>query len=303
MLLKDDGVHIASLTVDNVDNLKVNGTFTASIVKTDILEVKEIKADIKFEKDVPIVFSGDNLEGKGMLWAGRGNTKQFIYASNPDRFFSSENLDFARGKSISVNNIKLIDERELGPTVTKSNLKEVGRLSGLVVDGSVSFGQYVYFDNNTNRLGVGTEEPGGAFSVAEDGIEVIIGTTNSVKGYIGTYASHALDIVTDNTPRITIGANGNITLGNTKSTPIQVSVVGSLGINVNNIDSRANLHVSGAIKFNDKIHLNGRAAPQDGAFNEGDVVWNSEPQPGRFVGWVCTRAGSPGLWSGFGRIE
>jgi hypothetical protein len=303
LLLKDDGVHITSLTVDKVQDLKINGTLTASIVKTDILEVKEIKADIKFEKDVPIVFSGDVLEGKGLLWSGKGNTKQFIYASNPDRFFSSENLDFARGKSITVNNIKLIDDRELGPTITKSNLKEVGRLNGLIVDGSVSLGQYVYFDNNTNRLGIGTEEPGGAFSVAEDGIEVIIGTTNSVKGYIGTFASHALDIVTDNTPRITISASGNITLGNTNATPVQVSVVGSLGINVNNIDSRANLHVNGAIKFNNKIHLSGRAAPQDGAFNEGDIMWNSEPQPGKFIGWVCTRAGSPGLWSGFGRIE
>jgi hypothetical protein len=303
LTISNNGVQIVNLIVDHIENLAVTNTLTAASIKTDVLEVKEIRADIKFEKDVPIVFSGDSLEGKGLLWAGKGNTKQFIFASNPDRFFSSENIDLARGKSITVNNIKLFDEKELGPTITKSNLREVGRLNGLIVDGSVSIGQYLMFNNDTNRLGLGTESPNAAFSVAEDGIEVVIGTKNSVRGYIGTFASHALDIVTDNTPRITISASGNITLGNTNTTPVQVSVVGSMGINVNNIDPRANLHVNGAIKFNNTIHLSGRAVPQDGAFNEGDIMWNSEPQPGKFVGWVCTRAGNPGLWSGFGRIE
>ena len=40
-----------------------------------------------------------------------------------------------------------------------------------------------------------------------------------------------------------------------------------------------------------------------GGFNEGDVVWNNYPISGKFVGWVCTKAGSPGIWNGFGRIE
>jgi hypothetical protein len=150
--VSDTGVHVKSLTVDHLENLTVNG-----ILKTKILEVDELRADIKFEKDIPIVFSGKNLEGKGLLWSGQGNTKQFIFAANPDRFFVSENVDFAKGKSITVNNIKLIDETELGPTVTKSNLREVGRLKGLIVDGSATIGQYVTFNNQTNRFGIGIE--------------------------------------------------------------------------------------------------------------------------------------------------
>jgi hypothetical protein len=303
LTVSDNGVQVANLIVNHIENLTVANTLTATSIKTDVLEVKEIKADIKFEKDVPIVFSGDNLEGKGLLWAGKGNTKQFIFASNPDRFFSSENIDLARGKSITVNNIKLFDEKELGPTITKSNLREVGRLNGLIVDGSVSIGQYLMFNNDTNRLGLGTESPNAAFSVAEDGIEVVIGTKNSVRGFIGTHASHALELVTDDTARITIGAGGDITLGNPNFGPTKVKIVGSLGVNVSSIDSRTDLHVSGAIKFNDKLHLSGSEAPTGGAFNEGDILWNNGPQPGRFIGWVCTRAGTPGLWSGFGRIE
>ena len=249
-----------------------------------------------------IVITGD-IAGKGIIWKGKGHNKQFIYAADPDRFFVSENIDLARGKGISVNNIKLIDERELGPTITKSNLREVGRLTGLIVDGSVSIGQYLMFNNDTNRLGLGTESPNAAFSVAEDGIEVVIGTKNSVRGYIGTHASHALELVTDDTARLTIGAGGDITLGNPNVGPSKVKIVGSLGVNVSSIDSRTDLHVSGAIKFNDKLHLSGSEAPTGGAFNEGDIMWNTDPQQGRFVGWVCTRAGTPGLWSGFGRIE
>lgn len=295
--IKDDGVYIKNLKTEHVDDLTVSGT-----LKTNILEVQEIRADIKFEKDTPIVFSGDQIEGKGLLWSGRGNTKQFIFASNPDRFFSSENIDLAKGKGITINGIELFDQESLGPTITKSNLREVGRLKGLIVDGDLSISQYLIFNSDTNRLGLGTEEPNAALAIAEDGIEVLVGTKDFNKGFIGTFASHTFDIVTDNTSRISVSSGGDITMGN-NSRSSQVSVFGALSINVNVQDSRADLHVKGPIKFNDKLHLSGTQYPDGGVFNNGDIVWNTDPQPGKFVGWVCTRSGSPGLWSGFGRIE
>lgn len=295
--VNNEGVHITALTIDMIENLTVNG-----ILKAKILEVEELRADIKFEKDTPIIFSGDNLEGKGLLWAGNGQTKQLIFAANPDRFFVSENIDFARGKSITVNNIKLIDETELGPTVTKSNLRELGRLKGLIVDGSVVLDQYVVYNSSTNRLGLGIEDPNGAFSVAEDGIEVIIGTKDSVRGYVGTYASNALEIITDNTARVTISAGGNITLGNTKLAPVQVSVHGKLAVRVNTPDPEVDLHVAGAVKFNNKLQTSGRTYPTSGSYNAGDIVWNSEPRINQYVGWICVQSGSPGLWEAFGKI-
>ena len=295
--VNDTGVHITSLTVDNVENLTVNG-----VLKTKILEVEELRADIKFEKDIPITFSGDNLEGKGLLWSGKGQTKQFIFAVNPDRFFVSENIDFARGKSITVNNIKLIDETELGPTVTKSNLREVGRLKGLIVDGSASIGQYVTFNSQTNRFGVGIEDPNGAFSVAEDGVEVVIGTRDAVKGYIGTYASNNLDIITDNVSRVSISSSGNIQLGNPKLAPVQVAVHGKLSVRVSTPDPEVDLHVNGPIKFNNRLQKYDKSYPTSGFYNSGDIVWNIDPKMNAYVGWVCIQAGSPGLWAPFGKI-
>lgn len=249
-----------------------------------------------------ITIAGD-IEGKGILWSGSGYNKQLIFFTNPDRFFISENIDLAKNKSVSINNVKIIDENELGPTVTKSNLREVGRLKGLIVDGGLSVNQYLVYDAVTDRLGIGTDQPKATVNIIDQNVDLIIGTADLNTARIGTYNYTGLEISTDNTSRISITAGGNITLGNPATGDSKVSIIGSLGVNVQNPDPRSKLHVNGALKFNDKLHLSGNEPPTGGSFNEGDVVWNKYPQPGKFVGWVCTQAGSPGLWSGFGRIE
>jgi hypothetical protein len=308
IVVRDDAVSIKTLKVSNIqENLTVDGTIFSEEVKTkklsvDVLEVKEIKADIQFEKNTPIVFSGDNIYGKGMLWAGQGHTKQFVFNSGPDRFFSSEILDLAKGRHYSVNGIKVLDDSELGTSVVKSSLRELGRLKGLIVDGSVSINNYLFYNGSADRLGLGTEEPNAAFSVAEDAIEVMLGTRDSVRGIVGTYASQQFDIVTDNTARISISASGNIQLGNTKSMPVQVSVHGKLAIKVNSPDPEVDLHVNGSIKFNGRLQKYDKTYPIAGAFNAGDIVWNIEPRMNAYVGWVCLQAGSPGIWAPFGKI-
>jgi len=47
----------------------------------------------------------------------------------------------------------------------------------------------------------------------------------------------------------------------------------------------------------------GTAAPAIGEHARGDIVWNLTPTPGGHVGWVCTEAGTPGIWKPFGDIE
>jgi hypothetical protein len=269
---------------------------------TALREVLETGKDINVAEVPFINFKGD-IPGKGLIWSGDGYNKQLIYAANPGRFFVSETIDLAKGKGISVNNVKIIDDTELGSTVTKSNLREVGRLKGLIVDGGLSVNQYLVYDANTDRLGIGTDQPNATLSILDQNVELVFGASEPNVGSMGTFNSADLELVTDNTARLTIGAGGDITLGNPNFGPTKVKIVGSLGVNVSSIDPRTDLHVSGAIKFNDKLHLSGSEAPTSGAFNEGDILWNNNPQPGIFIGWVCIRAGNPGLWSGFGRIE
>lgn len=244
---------------------------------------------------------GETNFGKGIIFSGQGTTKQFLL-TEPDRFFSSENIDLAKDKGFLVNGIKVLDSKELGTTVTKSNLREVGRLKGLIVDGSVSIDNYLYYNSAINRLGFGTEAPNAALSIAEMGIEVMLGTSNDNHGIVGTFASTDFDIVTDNTSRIAIKANGDLVLGNPNRNPIQVTVNGKLSVGVRTPDPNVDLHVAGTVRLNNKLHMVADLPPTRGSFNKGDIVWNANPQPRGCVGWVCTRAGDPGEWNAFGTI-
>jgi len=247
-------------------------------------------------------FNGD-IEGKGLIWQGNGHTKQLVWNPNPERFFSSETIDLQKGKYFSINNIKVLSDIELGATITKSNLREVGRLRGLIVDGSVSVNEYLFYNATTDRLGLGTEEPNAALSIADEGVEIVLGAREYNKAGIGAYNSADLELITDNTTRITVKAGGDIDLGNRNNGPIKVSVHGSLGINVGTTDPRTALHVGGAVKFNDTLHLKGERPPEGGAFKKGDIVWNSDPQQRSYVGWICIQSGNPGIWAQFGEIK
>ena len=308
LTLTDAGATLTALSVGAVKgNLAVENdvtaqTVTATTVKADVLEVKEIKADIQFEKDTPIVFAGD-VFNKGLLWQGHGYTKQFVFNNGPERFFSSETLDLAKEKSFSINNISVLSEKELGATVVKSNLRELGRLRGLVVDGSVSIDQFIMYNTDTNRLGIGTDMPNAMVSILDHAVEIVLGARDTNRASIGSFNSVDLDLVTDNTARMTIKAGGNIELGNKNTAPIAVTVNGSIGVGVSTPDSRVKLDVNGSIKFNNKLHLSGLTPPQGGTYNRGDIVWNDEPATGKPVGWVCVHSGSPGIWHSFGDIR
>lgn len=45
------------------------------------------------------------------------------------------------------------------------------------------------------------------------------------------------------------------------------------------------------------------APPTQGTWKRGDIVWNQFPSANGYVGWVCTIAGTPGTWKGFGVIQ
>jgi hypothetical protein len=277
---------------EKIDNL--------STLLNDILSEKNQDSDINNLNFLR--FTGE-IEGKGILWSGNGYTKQFVWQPSPERFFVSDTIDLAKDKHISINGIKVIDSIELGPTVIKSNLREVGKLRGLIVDGGLSVNQFLYYNANSDRLGLGTEEPNAALSICDGGVEISIGSRDYNKAGIGAYNSSDLELITDNTTRVTIGSSGNIELGNKNNGPIHVLVHGTMGINVATPDPRASLHVSGAIKFNDTLHLKGTQPPDGGNFKQGDIVWNSVPQQRQFVGWICIQSGNPGIWAAFGEIR
>jgi len=245
---------------------------------------------------------GKTNSGKGIIFTGSGNIKQLVLMENPERFFSSESIDLDKNSAFMINRVKVLDSNELGPSVTKSSLKEVGRLKGLIVDGSVSINQYFYYDGLSDRLGLGTEQPNAALSVMDNGIEIVVGNRNG-SGIIGTHGTSDFDIVSGSKSFIKIKPNGAIDLGNPNSNPSNVKVHGKLSIGVAVPDSSVDLHVAGSVRLNNRLQEYAGSPPSAGNYNVGDIIWNSNPREGSNIGWVCTRAGSPGVWNRFGDIQ
>lgn len=304
LTINNEQVTIDNLSVNTItSDLVITGNVSARKLSADIIEAKTILGDVEYGKNESIKFSGDSVYGQGLLWSTGKSNKQLVLRENPDRFFFSESIELAKDKSITVNGVDVINSTSLGNSVTKSNLRELGRLKGLIVDGSASISQYFVFDGVSNRLGIGTEEPKKTISIFEENTEIVIGSNGHSRGSIGTYNYTDFDILTDNSTRMSIKSNGDIELGARNATPVKISVLGTLSVNVNTPDSRSDLHVNGGIKFGGNLHLSLDNPPQSGDFSIGDIVWNSSPRIGKSVGWVCTRSGNPGTWNPFGDIK
>jgi hypothetical protein len=243
----------------------------------------------------------DNFD-QGLIWSSDEGIKHLLLKPG-DRLSTTENFDISKNKSFMINGVSVLSDKELGSSVIKSNLRQVGRLRNLEVEGSLTINGYVFYNGNIDRLGLGTDQPNSALSIAEDGIEIIIGTFDNSKGRIGTFAYHDLEFVTDNVPRITLEKNGNITFGNRSFGSVNITAYGKLYLGKKNIDSRVDLHVDGPIKFQEHIHQYSDKIPTVGDYIRGDIIWNSEPDLGKCVGWVCVRSGSPGGWLPFGEIK
>lgn len=301
LTVADDGILVTTIRAKNLvgpvsvhGDLKVKGQLSASKLVVD-----DIISEIKYETSKPIEFGAvdDNpAYGKGLLWRGGDYTKQLILKERPDRFFASESIELRNGKIYMINGKNVLSEDTLGANVTKSNIKKLGTLDNLEVSGAVNIDGYVFYSGN-NRLGLGTDSPNGAISIASFDHEFIIDSTDQRSFKVGSYTTSSLDLVTDDTTRLTIDSNGKISI--LKS----LTISEKLSIGIKNPSTDADLTVAGPIRFMDKKFEVDSDYPRTGNYVIGDIVWNNSPKPTGFVGWVCTRSGTPGDWKPFGQIS
>jgi hypothetical protein len=264
----------------------------------------EITSKEHSDSERTVVFrakKGESNYGKGIVWAGQGPARQFVF-SKPDSFWSSESIDLAADKSYYVGGSPVINQTSLGSSVVKSNLKDLGRLNGLIVDGSVSIAQHFYYDAKTRCLGLGNERPNSPIDVVKDGVNLTIDVTNN-SALVGTKTAHNLDLSTDNIARISVNSNGAIQLGNRSHPPVDVAVHGKISIKVEHPDPDVDLHVNGPVRLHGRLFAYADKIPNNGTHQQGDIIWNSKPIPGRPVGWVCVHSGTPGAWASFGTIN
>ena len=305
MHLDDDAITIDNLITDHISssptvygNLTVNGLITA-----ERLHVNEITADVRNERTTPLEFVADDdgIYGKGLQWKGSGPTKQLIYRSNPDRLWTSESIDLAAEASYSIGNIPVLTTTELGTAVRNSSLVTVGTLQNLRTQGNLTVDEYIHYDSDSQRLGFGTDAPNGSISITSLESEFIIDVeTDATK--IGNWTTDDLQIITDNTTRITVKANGKVEFGRSGRNDARVSVFGKLGVGVNNVADDVSLATANGIEIAGTKIMTGTDIPDNGTFRQGDIIYNTNAVATSYVGWVCVREGTPGEWKTFGQI-
>lgn len=211
-----------------------------------------------------------------------------------------ENLEYVQAQvpklnvreAIMVDNNEVIWKAELGKSVKKSHLTEVGVLKNLQVR------DVLYVANG--RVGVNTTAPSADFSVNSGGYEIIT-RMHEANAFVGTHTHVAFAIGTDDTPRLTCRANGDVVVGAEIGKPVNFNVFGKVGVGVKY--PQASLEVSGNIKFAERTFASGEQAPTDGRWDTGSIVWNEKPDINQPVGWVCVKGGKPGSWRPFGLIQ
>lgn len=278
------------------DNLTVGGTITAQRI-----DAVEINADVRLERTSPLEFvcsDTDTPYGKGLMWTGYGHTKQLVMQANSDRLWSSESFDLHDSQDYMIGNVSVLSSDTLGSGVTNSSLTSVGTLRNLRTEGNMNIDQFIFYDGDGMRLGVGIDAPNGQLSVASNEAEYIIDPSfESVK--TGTYTTHDLELVTDDVTRIKLKSTNKIELGTDTNTI--TTIKGNVGIGINNPDTA--LSVASPIKVQGKKIEFSDEIPTNGIYTKGDLIFNTNPTPTGYVGWVCIREGTPGEWKAFGTIS
>jgi len=301
IVVKDSGLHLDSLHVKQIANaVKVQGNLNVEgEIHAKKLHVDEVSADVRNERTSPLEFKGDGKApiGKGIIWTGGSYTKQLVLQTAPERIWSSEDIDLHRERSYLIGGQTVIDSESLGSSVTKSNLKKLGTLNNLNVNGSMNIDHFVRYNADTEQFSIGAEDPNGMFSLESFDHEFLIDPTDNKNWKIGTWTTSGLDIVTDNTVRLQIENTGKLRVHS--KTTFDCSV----GIGVNNFEDDVDLTVAGAVRIQNRKQESGEESPSQGNYRKGDIVWNTDPKPTGYVGWICVRAGQPGDWKPFGQIS
>ena len=303
VVVDDNGILTDNIDVETIvgdttvsGNLKVEGEIHARK-----LHVDELSADVRNERSSSLEFietPTDRVINKGLLWKSGDKTKQLVLRNSPDRIWSSEPIDLHNDAYYAIDGISVLGLNELGPTVSKSSLTQVGVLQNLAIEGNMNIDQYVFWNGDYMRFGIGTETPNGTFGIVQDDAEFIIDTEGKT-ATLGTYTTTDLNVITDNAVRISVTATGKITIGSDSDS--KTNVKGKLGVNVNN--PTADIETAGPVSFEGKRFEVSSSEPKNGSYRIGDIVWNSQPRPTGFVGWICVKEGTPGVWKTFGPIS
>lgn len=253
------------------------------------LVVEKLTTDTRTETISPVVFNAtrsSTVYGLGLVWSENGVERKLVLKDGPDRISTTESFEVGAGKSYYIDGRSVLSEVSLGSGIVNSNLNRVGTLQELTVSGKTTLLGDI--EANAGRLQA-------KILSFNDGSQQV-----SIDNY-KLNTSNQYTISVRNQEAIYVDSS-EITLGNTSNPKRAVKVFGQLRVGSNNADPRLSLAVNGDAAFAGRMFSSGSELPSTGLYQKGDIIWNNNPQPHSYIGWVCVVAGEPGTWMPFGQI-
>ena len=259
------------LTVMDTAAVFEQGLHTPSLnVKRDAVIDRNltVKGDLIIEGSIPV----ESTAFQDLLEHTIIKTSAQLKKDLDDDWFKSYSKN--RFETINENGLELnkitrdgkpiIDGNQLGYHIVDSNLKRVGQLTDLQTLGDTYLSETLFTAGK--RVGVNTMEPAASLAVWDEEVEIVVSKKKQDTGYIGTQRRQSVIIGSNNQENIVCDPEGRVTIKHLK-------------IGNNPISSEPSLPKIQSVK--------------------GHVVFNSEPDIGRPVGWICL-GGS--RWAEFGKI-
>jgi hypothetical protein len=233
--IQDDKVVIKTLAVEQIqDDVSITGTLTVNSLK--VLE-EDSKTALAPDFGNWSSLEETDLYDKGISWTWGVEKVRLGYRSGA-RMWASSDFDLAANKSFMIEGVPVLSKDSLGGGITKSNLKEIGSLRSLTVNGDATIADFAVFNSSFGRLGLNTDSPNGVLSVVDNNVEVIITSPKDNLAQLGTYTNHDLELITDNLPRVTLKNNGQVIFGNEQTKNADVKIYGTLTVDTVVADNR-----------------------------------------------------------------
>ena len=174
----------------------------------------------------------------------------------------TEGLDLTK---ITLNGSEVLNVNSLGVSIVNSNLQNLGELKELRVSGESILAQTLYV--TPKRVGINTIEPSAALSVWDDEIEIVAKKKSKDVGLLGTSRYQKLILTSNNKDNIVLNEDGSVQIDSLKVGP---------------------------------MHFTTSSTPPNFVSERCHVVWNTNPNPGGPLGWVCLGGAN---WANFGIID
>jgi hypothetical protein len=273
--IEHDKVVIKKLALETLEgDLTVAGTLTVDNLV--VLNASETAESVSADFGNWAVKEEVDLLTKGLSWSWTNSTVHLGYRTN-NRLWTSGNMDIDQNRSYMIDGVSVLSANELSSQVTRSNLKQVGILKSLQVTGDTALAEVAYFNSGLGRVGINTDEPNSTLSIVDNNVEVVIGSPRDGIAELGTYTNSDLEIITDNTPRITIKTGGQIVFGNPATNNADVRIYGTLHVETVVSDNRVDRYQPLEFKTNREQSIYGQGFIWTGSGDTRRLVMAANP--------------------------